>query len=142
MKNGKDVSVVFMEEAMRTGKVLGYKKTTEILINLRSADPASIFNGSVELIVNEVLLEFKMTKQQLLGRNDNSRLARRFCYVLLKEHMCVDVDYLSRCFGREKPTIWEELRAFKSLDKENRVDVNVLAQYEKISKKVNLKLSK
>lgn len=142
MRDGKDASVSFIEEAIRTGKVIGYKRMTEILISLRKADPKITFNDNVEIIVNEVMLDFGMTKAQLFGKKGESSLARRFCYALLKEIMSVDAIISAQYFKRDLSVIYKELCIFNKMTPSGRVDAPILARYVAIKARIQKKLTR
>ena len=141
MRDGKDISVKFIEEAIKTANHIGYKKTIDVMVSLRKVNPDKIFTDSVEIIVNEVMINFKMTKAALLANKPESRQARSFCYVLLKTKLRVDAPFLSSYFKRQKPTIYLDIRLFNMLDKNNKIDSHVLARYETIEKNIDKKLS-
>lgn len=142
MRGGKDVSVNFIEEAIKTGNAIGFKKTTEILIGLRKSESTSLFKESLELILNEVMIDFRMTKKQLLGKGGDSRQARRFSYMLLKHYLSIDTSYLVSYFNRSPTSVWDEMSIFRKLDKSNKIDVQVLNRYEDIKKIIDKKLKK
>ena len=142
MIEGKDASVNFIQEAIATANVVGYHKTTEFLIKLRSSDSSVLFQESVELIINEVLMNFKMDKSRLMGRyhDGNCRLARQLCYVLLNELLEMNAPSIASHFKKTPPLIYAEIRAFKLLDDENKYDKITLDRYTKVKNKINNKI--
>jgi hypothetical protein len=142
MNGAKDVSVNLIQEAIKTSNAIGCQKTIDILRRLRSSDSSSVFTESIELVVNEVLLHFKMTKTQLLDKKGESRLARRFCYVLLQHFMGTDIRYLTSYFNRSDKSVYLEVKLFHELERHNKVDVLVLERYDVIFKKIEKKLKK
>ena len=141
MRDGKDVSVKFVEEAIKTANHIGYKKAIDIMVSLRKVNPDKIFNDSVEIIVNEVMINFKMTKATLLANKPESRLARQFCYILLQAKLNADVNYISSYFKRSNKTVWGDISIFNSLDANNKIDIQTLSRYESIKKNIDKKLS-
>ena len=142
MRDGRDVSVKLLKEVIKTNDIIGTEKLTDIMISLQKVNPDNIFKDSVEIIVNEVILNFKLTKAALMMNKPESRLARRFCYVLLQVKLNTDTPYISGYFKRDKKTVWGEIALFNALDKENRIDSQILARYETIKKNIDKKLSK
>ena len=142
MNGSKDVSVDLIQEVIKTGNAIGFKETMRILVELRNNNSTSVFQDSVELIVNEVLLHFKMTKPQLLDKKGDSRLARRFCYKLLHHFLNVEIRFLTTYFRRSDKSVYLEMKLFNNLDRQNKVDILVLNKYDIIFEKVEKKISK
>ena len=142
MAGSKDISLTLIDEAIKTGNAIGFKETTKILRDLRKSNSSSVFTESIELVVNEVLLHFKMPKSKLCETKGEGRLARRFCYVLLQEFLQVDVHFLKSHFNRSDKSVYLEMKLFKELDRSNRVDMPVLERYDKIHNKIKSKLTK
>lgn len=140
---GEDASVNFIQEAIWTANVIGFRETTDILIKLRSAESSSLFREKVEIVVNHVMVDFKMDKSRLLGTAHDGEgcIARRFCYVLLRESLNCDISHLCSYFKRSKPRIYAEMRAFGSMDKNNRVDSITIERYEKIKRAILKKIN-
>ncbi len=141
MKDGRDVSVKFVEEAILTAKHIGYKRAIDIMVSLRKVNPDKIFTDSVEIIVNEVMINFKMTKAILLANKPESRWARTFCYVLFQLKLNADVNYTAKYFGRNKKTVWKDLGIFNRLDSTNKIDSQLVSRFEIIKKSIDKKLS-
>jgi hypothetical protein len=141
MKNGKDDSVSFIEEAIRTANLIGFKKTKEILVGLRKVEPSAVFDGTVEIIVNCVALDFNMPKSKIFDKTgENSRLARRLCFALLVHYLNVDKKFLVRYFKRAESTIYNELNLFRELDSSSKFDLAILDRYNRLLNKLDNKI--
>ncbi len=139
MSKRADSSIIFIEEAIKTGRALGFSEVTAFLIELRKTESTASFKDKIDVIINEVLLDFSMTKKRLFesrSHDGTSRIARQFCYKLMQSLLELDANSIGSIFKKSPPTIWREIRLFNELDRKNKIDIEVLNRYDTIHKKI------
>ena len=132
----KQQGEVLIEEVLKTMKAIGIKKTIEVLVQLRSVSSSVIVKDKQEIIINEVLAEFNLSINRLMGSKHDSRYPRMFCYVLLKNHLSYDANEIARVFRRSPNTIYTQMTEFGKLNAKYPNEAKLMERYKKLEQLV------
>ena len=141
MANLRKNPTELMEETVKTAKIIGVDKTVEFLRQLRKVESSSIIKAKREIIVNEVLIEFRLSMAMIRGAGRDTKYARMFCFVLLKKHLYMDALEIGHIFDRSKQRVYEEQSAFNRLNPKFSQEADLIKRYNNLERVILEKIS-